>query len=47
VICRMTTSTHKGAPRDTHFLYSSNRFNDATSRAKELKTLKAPSYGVA
>jgi superfamily I DNA and/or RNA helicase len=30
----MTTSTHADAPRGMEFLYSSNRLNVATSRAK-------------
>ena len=34
VICSMTTSTHADAPRGMEFLYSLNRLNVATSRAK-------------
>jgi superfamily I DNA and/or RNA helicase len=34
VIYSMTTSTHSDAPRGMEFLYSANRLNVATSRAK-------------
>ena len=34
VIYSMTTSSHSDAPRGMEFLYSSNRLNVATSRAK-------------
>lgn len=34
VIYSVTTSTHADAPRGMHFLYSANRLNVATSRAK-------------
>jgi superfamily I DNA and/or RNA helicase len=34
VIYSMTTSSHADAPRGMEFLYSSNRLNVATSRAK-------------
>jgi len=34
VIYSMTTSTHADAPRGMEFLYSLNRLNVATSRAK-------------
>jgi uncharacterized protein len=34
VIYSMTTSTHADAPRGMEFLYSANRLNVATSRAK-------------
>jgi predicted RecB family nuclease len=39
VIYSMTTSTHADAPRGMSFLYSLNRFNVATSRAKCLSIL--------
>jgi predicted RecB family nuclease len=39
VIYSMTTSTHADAPRGMGFLYSLNRLNVATSRAKCLSTL--------
>ncbi len=39
VIYSMTTSTHADAPRGMDFLYSSNRLNVATSRAKCLSIL--------
>jgi uncharacterized protein len=39
VIYSMTTSTHADAPRGMGFLYSLNRLNVATSRAKELSIL--------
>jgi uncharacterized protein len=39
VIYSMTTSTHADAPRGMHFLYSLNRLNVATSRAKALSIL--------
>lgn len=39
VIYSMTTSTHADAPRGMEFLYSLNRLNVATSRAKCLCTL--------
>jgi superfamily I DNA and/or RNA helicase len=35
----MTTSTHADAPRGMNFLYSLNRLNVATSRAKALSIL--------
>jgi superfamily I DNA and/or RNA helicase len=34
VIYSMTTSSHTDAPRGMEFLYSANRLNVATSRAK-------------
>ena len=34
VIYSMTTSSHSDAPRGMEFLYSANRLNVATSRAK-------------
>jgi len=34
VIYSLTTSTHEDAPRGMNFLYSLNRLNVATSRAK-------------
>lgn len=34
VIYSVTTSSHADAPRGMEFLYSANRFNVATSRAK-------------
>ena len=39
VIYSMTTSTHADAPRGMNFLYSLNRLNVATSRAKALSVL--------
>ena len=39
VIYSMTTSTHADAPRGMGFLYSLNRLNVATSRAKALSIL--------
>jgi uncharacterized protein len=39
VIYSMTTSTHADAPRGMNFLYSLNRLNVATSRAKALSIL--------
>jgi superfamily I DNA and/or RNA helicase len=39
VICSLTTSTHADAPRGMGFLYSLNRLNVATSRAKALSIL--------
>jgi uncharacterized protein len=39
VIYSMTTSTHADAPRGMNFLYSLNRLNVATSRAKCLSVL--------
>jgi superfamily I DNA and/or RNA helicase len=39
VIYSMTTSTHADAPRGMGFLYSLNRLNVATSRAKCLSIL--------
>jgi predicted RecB family nuclease len=39
VIYSMTTSTHADAPRGMHFLYSLNRLNVATSRARCLSIL--------
>jgi uncharacterized protein len=39
VIYSMTTSTHADAPRGMNFLYSLNRLNVATSRAKCLSIL--------
>jgi hypothetical protein len=39
VIYSMTTSTHADAPRGMNFLYSLNRLNIATSRAKALSIL--------
>ena len=39
VIVSMTTSTHDEAPRGMSFLYSANRLNVATSRAKALCVL--------
>jgi uncharacterized protein len=39
VIYSMTTSTHADAPRGMEFLYSSNRLNVATSRARCLCVL--------
>jgi hypothetical protein len=39
VIFSMTTSTHADAPRGMNFLYSLNRLNVATSRAKALSIL--------
>jgi predicted RecB family nuclease len=39
VIYSMTTSTHEDAPRGMNFLYSLNRLNVATSRAKCLSIL--------
>jgi hypothetical protein len=39
VIYSMTTSTHADAPRGMGFLYSLNRLNVATSRAKALTIL--------
>jgi superfamily I DNA and/or RNA helicase len=39
VIYSMTTSTHADAPRGMSFLYSLNRLNVATSRAKALSIL--------
>jgi superfamily I DNA and/or RNA helicase len=39
VIYSMTTSTHADAPRGMNFLYSLNRLNVATSRAKCLTIL--------
>lgn len=39
VIYSMTTSTHADAPRSVNFLYSLNRLNAATSRAKALSIL--------
>ena len=41
VIYSMTTSSHADAPRGMEFLYSSNRLNVATSRAKCLCVLVA------
>ncbi len=41
VICSMTTSTHADAPRGMSFLYSLNRLNVATSRARALCVLVA------
>ncbi|TGQ96478.1 nuclease, partial [Mesorhizobium sp. M4B.F.Ca.ET.203.01.1.1] len=40
-IYSMATSTHADAPRGMEFLYSLNRFNVATSRAKCLSILVA------
>ncbi|MGZ2439382.1 TM0106 family RecB-like putative nuclease [Sinorhizobium medicae] len=40
-ICSMATSSHADAPRGMEFLYSSNRFNVAISRAKCLAILVA------
>ena len=34
MFCSMTTSTPEDAPRGMEFLYSLNRFNVATSRAR-------------
>jgi superfamily I DNA and/or RNA helicase len=39
VVYSMTTSTHADAPRGMNFLYSLNRLNVATSRAKCLSIL--------
>jgi uncharacterized protein len=39
VIYSMTTSTHADAPRGMNFLYSLNRLNVATSRARALSIL--------
>ena len=39
LIYSMTTSTHADAPRGMSFLYSLNRLNVATSRAKALSIL--------
>jgi superfamily I DNA and/or RNA helicase len=39
VIYSMTTSTHADAPRGMNFLYSLNRLNVATSRARALSVL--------
>jgi hypothetical protein len=41
VIYSMTTSSHADAPREMEFLYSANRLNVATSRAKCLCILVA------
>jgi superfamily I DNA and/or RNA helicase len=41
VIYSMTTSSHADAPRGMEFLYSSNRLNVATSRAKCICVLVA------
>jgi uncharacterized protein len=41
VIYSMTTSTHADAPRGMNFLYSLNRLNVATSRARCLSMLVA------
>lgn len=41
VIYSMTTSSHADAPRGMEFLYSANRLNVATSRAKCLCILVA------
>src|SRR5207245_1121124 len=43
VIYSMTTSSHADAPRGMEFLYSANRLNVATSRAKCLCVLVAAS----
>jgi len=39
VVYSMTTSTHSDAPRGMEFLYSLNRLNVATSRAKCISIL--------
>ena len=39
MIYSMTTSTHADAPRGMNFLYSLNRLNVATSRAKVISIL--------
>ena len=39
MIYSMTTSTHADAPRGMNFLYSLNRLNVATSRARCLSVL--------
>jgi superfamily I DNA and/or RNA helicase len=44
VIYSMTTSSHADAPRGMEFLYSSNRLNVATSRARCVCILVGSSF---